>query len=301
MSNHADVSQTGYVEVWQGIEEHLSRFDLIICDLWGVMHDGVNLHPEAEKAIRRARNNGVKTVFLSNAPRPREFIRRHLIDMGLANDLTDFVVTSGGLARDEVRDHFSGANLYHMGPESDHNTIEGLPVSFVDHPDKADVVLATGLDFSDPEQHRALLTVSANKKTPFLCANPDRIVHVGDKLFYCAGIVADLYEEMGGSVKWYGKPMPYSFNACLKEVGMQNVPKERVLMIGDSMQTDIAGAAGVGFNSLLIASGIHRQELLPFTDMGIDKLSNEQFGEALDIKPDFSSYRPTALMRSLKI
>jgi HAD superfamily hydrolase (TIGR01459 family) len=301
MSEYFNPVDNEYIEVWQGIEEHLGRFDLIICDLWGVMHDGVNLHREAEKAISCARHAGVRTVFLSNAPRPREFVRQHLIEMGLDKGLTDFVVTSGGLARDEVRDHFSGANLYHMGPESDHNTIEGLPVSFVDHPDKADVIFATGLDFSMPEQHRDWLMMAAGRNTPLLCANPDRIVHVGDKLFYCAGIIADLYEEMQGPVKWYGKPMPYAFNACLKEVGKAEVSADRVLMIGDSMQTDIAGAVGVGFKSLLVTSGIHRQDLMQFTDGGCEKLSSEKFHQALNIKPNRQGYVPTALIRDLKV
>ncbi len=279
MPNPANNACAGHIEIWQGIEEHLDRFDLIICDLWGVMHDGISLHSSAAFAIQCARKVGLKTVFLSNAPRPREYVRQHLIQMGLEAHLTDFIVTSGGLARDEVRENFSGSKLYHMGPDSDHNTIEGLPVSLVDHPSKADVILATDLDYSNIDDHRNLLKEAALKNTLFLCANPDRVVHVGNKLFYCAGAVADLYESMGGDVKWYGKPMPGAFTACLSEVGMPNIRKDRVLMIGDSMKTDITGACDTGIKSLLIAGGIHRNELNAIVDQSLsgDSVSVEVF------------------------
>lgn len=295
-----------HIELWAGIEKHLGRFDLIICDLWGVMHDGLKLHTDAEAAIECARNAGVKTVFLSNAPRPRDYVRQHLTDMGLNQDLTDLVVTSGGLARDEVRDHFSGSNLYHIGPKSDHNTIEGLPVTLVDHPDKADVILATDLDFPDIERHRDYLQKAAANHIPFLCANPDRVVHVGQHLYYCAGAIADLYEAMGGTVRWYGKPVAQSFQACLKEVGMMDVAADRVLMIGDSLKTDITGAINVGFESLLITNGIHRGELSALTDnLTVDTITEKEFdsalGEAALVKNEAGeTVRPTAIAASLQ-
>jgi len=244
-----------------GLQFLAADLKLIICDLWGVMHNGESPYVSSIHAIQSARRAGLQTVFLSNAPRPRGHVRDHLIAMGVPEALTDFVVTSGGLARDEVRAKFSGSKLYHMGPASDHNTIEGLPVDLVDHPDDAEVILATDLDFPRVEDHRPWLAGAASRKVPFLCANPDRVVHVGDKLYLCAGSVADLYARMGGDVHWFGKPTPYSLLSCLGECGMAaDTDPQTILMIGDSLQTDMAGAAAAGCKGLFIAGGIHRQE-----------------------------------------
>jgi HAD superfamily hydrolase (TIGR01459 family) len=244
-----------------GLSEVASGLSLVICDLWGVMHDGIRLERGAVAAISEARAAGLETVFLSNAPRPRTYVREHLLSMGLPAPLADKVVTSGGLARDEVREDYAGARLYHLGPESDRNTVLGLPVEEVAHPDEAEVILATDLDFSDIEAHRHWLQRAAEKGVPFLCANPDRMVHVGEKLYACAGAVADLYSEMGGEVHWFGKPTAKALRSCLKEAAMpQDTPGERIIMIGDSLQTDMAGAKAAGYRGLFITGGIHRGE-----------------------------------------
>jgi len=245
-----------------GLRELSSKLDLIICDLWGVMHNGQSPYVAAIDAILAARRAGIKTVFLSNAPRPRSFVRTHLIDMGLPEDLTDIVVTSGGLARDEVRAKFAGKRLYHIGPATDQNTIEGLPVILVDQPDDAEVILATDLDFPRVEDHRPWLAGPVSRGVPLLCANPDRVVHVGEKLHLCAGSVADLYARMGGEVHWFGKPTAQALVACLVESGMaEDMDPSRILMIGDSLQTDMAGAAAAGYRGLFIAGGIHREDV----------------------------------------
>ncbi len=245
----------------KGLGALASDLKLIICDLWGVMHNGESPYVAAIDAIGQARRAGIQTVFLSNAPRPRAFVRQHLVDMGVPEALTDFVVTSGGLARDEVRTQFQGKKLYHLGPQSDQNTIEGLPVDLVDRPDDADVILATDLDFHRVEDHRSWLAGAASRGVPFLCANPDRVVHVGDKLYLCAGSVADLYARMGGDVHWFGKPTAYALQSCLGECGMDaNTDPNNILMIGDSLQTDMAGAAAAGHKGLFIAGGIHRDD-----------------------------------------
>lgn len=244
--------------------EHLSELagsvDLVICDLWGVMHNGITANPAAVEALLRLRASGVASVFLSNAPRPRYHVRDMLIGMGVPDSLTDLIVTSGGLARDAVRSDYQDAKLYHLGPDSDHNTVEGLPVELVSHPDEADVILATDLDYGSIEKHRTLLSGARDRDVPLLCANPDRVVHVGEELYACAGAVADLYEEMGGIVRWFGKPTPEALHSCVSEAGITGVKADRVVMIGDSLQTDIAGAHAAGFRSLLIAGGIHRDD-----------------------------------------
>jgi len=245
-----------------GLRELADEIDLIICDLWGVMHNGESPYVAAIDAMQSARRAGIKSVFLSNAPRPRSFVRAHLVAMGVPAPLTDFIVTSGGLARDEVRAKFAGRRLYHIGPASDHNTIEGLPVELVEHPDEAELILATDLDFARVEDHRPWLAGAVSRGVPFLCANPDRVVHVGDTLHLCAGAVADLYERMGGDVHWFGKPTATALTSCFGECDMDaSVGNERVLMIGDSLQTDMAGAAAAGYRGLFISGGIHRDEI----------------------------------------
>jgi len=245
-----------------GLRELAPSLDLIICDLWGVMHNGESPYVAAIDAVLAARRAGIKSVFLSNAPRPRGFVRAHLVSMGMPEALTDLVVTSGGLARDEVREKFAGKRLYHLGPVTDHNTIAGLPVTLVNHPDEAEVILATDLDFPRVEDHRPWLAGPVSRGVPFLCANPDRVVHVGDRLHLCAGSVADLYGRMGGEVHWFGKPTASALTSCLAECGMdEDTDPDRVLMIGDSLQTDMAGAAATGYRGLFIAGGIHREDV----------------------------------------
>lgn len=259
----SDITETT-IPVWSGVSAVVGQFDLVIIDLWGVMHDGIRMHHGAVDAVERLRAQGVKTVFLSNAPRPRYHVRHHLESMGMPPSLTDLIVTSGGLARDYVRENGVGQRLYHLGPESDHNTIEGLPVTLVDQAGSADLILATDLDYYHVPDHAEMLRDPARRGVPFLCANPDRTVHVGDRLVPCAGAVADLYEELGGPVHWFGKPMASALQSCAGEAGLnlEALSSERILMIGDNIQTDVAGAHAAGFQSCLIASGIHRDLLM---------------------------------------
>lgn len=244
----------------KGLSGLFGQIDLVICDLWGVMHNGITANPAAIDALMRLRATGKASVFLSNAPRPRYHVREMLLGMGMPDQLTDLIVTSGGLARDAVRNDYTNAKLYHLGPDSDHNTVEGLPVDLVSNPDDAEVILATDLDYHDIEKHRPFLTKAHECGVPLLCANPDRVVHVGEKLYACAGAVADLYESIGGKVRWFGKPVASALRACLDEANLTNITANRIVMIGDSLQTDIAGAHAANFRSLLIAGGIHRDE-----------------------------------------
>ncbi len=279
-----------------GLSSLLDGIDLIICDIWGVLHDGLSLHQDAADALLQARTDGVQTVFLSNAPRPRHYVIDQLLNMGLPHSLTNKVVTSGGLARDDLRRNHQGHQVYHVGPKSDENTIEDLDIVQVDRPEDADVILATDLDFRDVEHHRDWLRPAAEKGVPFICANPDRIVHVGDRLIACAGAVADLYIEMGGPVVFYGKPEKASYLACFETAGLSiDTPANRVLMIGDSARTDIAGANALGYKSVLITGGIHRDGFAAQWAQGYGDLAAKQVLSA--IKP-FDEL-PTWLMRSL--
>ncbi|WND02868.1 TIGR01459 family HAD-type hydrolase [Temperatibacter marinus] len=249
-----------YVPVWDHLKPNLEGIKLVICDLWGVMHNGVELFPEAVAAIEGVRREAIETVFLTNAPKPASLIREQLNDKGLPIALQDNIMSSGAQARAYVREHYQGKSLYHMGPSMDHQAVEGLPVTVTEDIQKADLIFASGLDHSTVEAHDATLEIALRNKVPFLCANPDRVVHFGHKLWLCAGSIAEVYEGQGGETLWFGKPSEGAFQDCAKLAGMEEqiLPHE-VLVIGDSLLTDIAGAQRLGHKSLLITTGIHRK------------------------------------------
>lgn len=251
------------IPLHSGLSDLLDGIDLVISDLWGVLHDGLRLNPGACAALESARGAGVATVFLTNAPRPRWQVRDHLLAMGLNPTLADLVLSSGALARDEVRAHYDGARLYHMGPDSDQDTIDGLPVEQVATPEEADVILATDLDAMSLEDHRSHLAGPCARGVPLLCTNPDRVVHEGDRLILCAGAVGDLYADMGGPVLWYGKPRPEALHACVAAAGLTGMDPARALMVGDSLRTDVAGARAAGMRSLMVCGGLHRDDVAP--------------------------------------
>jgi len=280
------------VAYWSGLSDQVGDIDAIICDLWGVIHDGVQVDTAAVQAIVEARAAGIKTVFLTNAPRPRGAVRQQLQDLAVPDALLDEIVTSGGLARDVIRRDFAGKRMYHMGSLEDHHlTVAGLPAVLVDDLSDADVILATDIETMPLDAHRPLFAPLIARGVPFICANPDKIVHVGDQLIYCAGAAADIYEDMGGLVHWFGKPVPVSYTASLAQIGYDG-PLDRVLMIGDSLRTDITGANTLGLKSLLLSSGIHRDDLA-----GVEAdISADDFAQR--VAPQTAL--PTALMNGLK-
>ncbi|WP_374764467.1 TIGR01459 family HAD-type hydrolase [Yunchengibacter salinarum] len=253
----------GAIALHDSLQSALDNTDLVISDLWGVLHDGIRLTSGAAEALEAARARNIATVFLTNAPRPRWQVRDHLLAMGLNPSLADLVLSSGALARDVVRERYHGARLYHMGPDSDQDTIDGLPIQQVSSMEAAEVILATDLDAMPLEDHRSHLADACARGVPLLCTNPDRLVHEGDRLILCAGAVGDLYEEMGGTTLWFGKPRPEALMACLDAAGLTGLAPGRVLMVGDSLRTDVAGARAAGMRSLMVCGGLHRDDVRP--------------------------------------
>ena len=281
-----------------GVSSIIQGVEFVICDIWGVLHNGETVHEEAVQTLENMRAKGIQTVFLTNAPKPRQHVRTMLINMGVPSALCDNIVTSGGLARDEIRQSFKGTNLFHIGcPDFDQVTLEGLPVTIVNDVAAADVMLATGLNYETVEAHHAVLSVALDNGIALLCANPDRIVHVGEDIWICAGAVGEKYETMGGDVHWFGKPMIPAYEACIDEVGlnMEQVPPHKVLVVGDSLKTDIAGAKRSGYRSLLIAGGIHRDELLPL--MGGCHITKQAYRSAMQVD---GGMEPDAIMPQLR-
>lgn len=251
------------IPVWDGLHNKLDNISAVICDLWGVLHDGSQPHNEAVECLNNIRAAGIPVALLSNSPKPVDDVWRYLETLGIPRSVADVLITSGSLARRMIRSRHDGQKMYHLGPSvRDAVTLQGLPVEQVAAPIDADFILCTGLNFSTGEAHRALLAGAVEKNIPMICANPDRIVHVRDELQFCAGVVGDLYQSMGGTVLWAGKPSRYALHAAVEALGL-SCDDTSIIMIGDSLQTDIAGAVNAGYQGILIAGGIHRDDILP--------------------------------------
>ncbi len=249
------------IPILSSIEALGSRYRAWLVDIWGVMHNGHRAFPGAVAATRAFRAQGGIVVLLSNSPRPSPSVQEQLRRLGVPNDAYDATVTSGDLTRHELAKH-EGATVFHLGPERDLPIFHGLDVERGPHED-AELVVCSGLfddESEEPADYADLLRALAARQLPMICANPDRMVERGDRLLWCAGALAQLYEEQGGSVVYAGKPYAPIYHLALETIGTlvgERVPKDEVLAIGDGVNTDIAGATGIGIDSLFVASGLH--------------------------------------------
>jgi HAD superfamily hydrolase (TIGR01459 family) len=245
----------------------LARYDVLISDVWGVVHDGVLALDPACEALMRYREGGGTVVLLSNAPGPSEQIAGVLDEKRVPRAAWDRLVTSGDVTRALIAEtHLRKA--YHIGWHEDRAVFAGFDIELVGEAE-AEFVVATELnDYrrEQPEQYRPLLSRCAARGLPFICGNPDLVVHVGHDLLPCAGALATIYEELGGQVAWAGKPHRPAYDLALAAArearGGREVDPARVLVIGDAVRTDLAGAKMMGFDSLFIAGGIHRDETI---------------------------------------
>jgi HAD superfamily hydrolase (TIGR01459 family) len=240
-------------------------YDVVFADVWGVVHNGVAAFPEACDALTLFRAGGGTVILITNAPRPGEVVMRMLDRLGVARAAYDGIVSSGDLTRAVVAER-PGKTVFHLGPERDRSIFAGLDVAFADLA-AADYMVCSGL-FDDetetPESYRELLGAAARRNLFMVCANPDVVVERGEKLVYCAGALADLYATLGGEVLYAGKPHAPIYDAALARAGEVRgaLPaRARVLAIGDSVRTDLKGAAGFGIDCLFVTAGIHAEEL----------------------------------------
>ena len=251
--------------ILRGLSDIAGDYDAVICDVWGVLHNGREAFLPAADAMRRFRKERGPVVLLSNAPRLADGVEGLFDRVGLPRDFYDGIMTSGLAAREDLvrRTERSGTlPLFYLGPPRDNPLFEGLNISLT-RPEDAEVVLCTGFyddETETPEDYRAMLETFKARALPFLCANPDIVVQRGDKLIYCAGAIARLYESLGGDVVYYGKPYPPVFEKSLEKL-RKTAEFHRPLVIGDGIETDIAGANRVGVDALFIAGGIHAAEL----------------------------------------
>ena len=238
-------------------------YDVLLCDVWGVVHNGVTAFPHACDALMRARVRGAAVILITNAPRQSTVVARQLEKMHVPREIYDAIVSSGDVTR-AVIEARPGQSLFHLGPERDRSMFAGFKVAPLE---TADYVVCSGLDNDDvetPENYRARLETMLARKLFMVCANPDVVVERGDRLVYCAGSLADLYATMGGEVLYAGKPYRPIYDMALAKAQAaagRKVAASRVLAIGDSVRTDLKGARTAGVDFLFVTSGIHAEEL----------------------------------------
>ncbi len=240
-------------------------YDVLLCDVWGVVHNGIAALPEACDALMRARARGAVVVMITNAPRPREAVAGQLRHFHVPSETWDAIVSSGDVTR-RVVEARHGKSVHVIGPERDRPIFSGLNVKFAPL-ETADYVVCTGLlddDTETPDDYRERLQAMLARKLFMVCANPDVVVERGERLVYCAGAIADLYATMGGEVLYAGKPYRPIYDLALEraaEAAGREVPLSRVLAIGDSLRTDLKGARTAGVDFLFMTAGIHAEEL----------------------------------------
>ena len=238
--------------------------DILLCDVWGVIHNGVNPFQLSVEALKAARQRGQTVILITNSPRPAGGVIRQFETIGVDPDSWDDIVTSGDVTRQLVTE--GPKQIYFLGPERDIALVEGLDVELVS-PDAARAVLCTGLFDDETEQaedYRSMLESFRVRDLPFICANPDRMVERGDRLVPCAGALADLYVELGGETRIAGKPhAPIYREAMARARAIRgSADQARALAIGDGVHTDIRGALDNGFEAVFIARGIHANHYL---------------------------------------
>jgi HAD superfamily hydrolase (TIGR01459 family) len=240
-------------------------YDVVLSDVWGVVHNGVAAYPEAGQALARFREHGGTVILVSNSPRPGKPVTRQLDGFGVIRGAYDDVVTSGDVTRSVLGER-RGANVFHIGPERDLPIFEGLDLHFTDL-SAADCAVCSGLFDDETEtadDYRDLLGRLHARGLTMICANPDVVVERGDKLVYCAGAIADLYAAAGGAVVYTGKPYRPIYDLALAQAAaIRGAPVElsQVLAIGDSVRTDFKGALALGIDCLFVTAGIHAEEL----------------------------------------
>jgi HAD superfamily hydrolase (TIGR01459 family) len=249
------------IPILSSITELPSTCEAWIVDVWGVMHNGARAYAAASEACRRFRRGGGIVVLLSNAPRPFRAVEHQLAALGVDPQSYDGGLTSGDVTRG-LLEAWSGRSLLHIGPERDKGLFEGLTAR-LSTPDAAEAIVCSGLwddSRETPANYEALFEALAARRLPMLCANPDLVVERGDKLVYCAGALAALYAQKGADVLFAGKPhLPiyeHTF-AALDRLAGRALARERILAIGDGIDTDLLGAHRAGLRSVFIASAVH--------------------------------------------
>ena len=247
-----------------GLAELAPAYRALLCDVWGVVHDGVRAFPAAAEALVRYRATGGIVVLITNAARPKAAVAAMLDSFGVPREAYDDIVTSGDAARGVLAAR-PAARIFHLGPERGRAVYDGLPLTFADE-QSCDIISCTGLlddEAESPDDYRERLAALRARGVPMLCANPDIVTQRGAKLVWCAGALAERYRALGGETIMIGKPHPLVYELALERISAiagEAVPLQSVLAIGDALGTDVRGAIGQGLDLLFITDGIHADE-----------------------------------------
>eukprot|EP01037_Dinobryon_pediforme_P013424 gene13424-13538_t len=301
---------TNFTPLISGLQSVSARYDVILSDIWGVVHNGLAAYDEACAALAAFRRQGGTVVLITNAPRPCGPIFKQLDQFNVPRDAYDAIVTSGDVALALVAAKGTQP-FFHIGPQRDLALLEELSRRVAVMPphanlDKADYVLCTGLidddmapaDFASrplPPKIEEMLAAMKSRNLPMICANPDVIVHVGDKLYYCAGALGERYIAIGGKTTYSGKPYGPIYAEALRlaaEARGRDTAHAKVLAIGDAIRTDIAGASEQGIDVLMVTGGIHRDEMHEEAGTLDATLAEVFLADA--------SHRPTFMMDALR-
>ena len=246
------------------LSELLDRYDGLLCDIWGVLHNGDAAFSDAVDALCRARAFGRFVILITNAPRLSKDIYPQLARLGVPPESFDSIITSGDVTAQLIAKQ-PDAPLFHFGPERDNSILEGLTNPIVDHSDAKLCLLTGPLDdtIETTDIYHDLLEQMHENAVEMICANPDLVVRSGNRMVICAGSIAQRYAHLGGKVSFAGKPEPAIYEEALRRAASltgRDIPKSRLLAIGDGLATDIKGAADNGFDAYFIVGGIHASE-----------------------------------------
>jgi HAD superfamily hydrolase (TIGR01459 family) len=254
------------IPVLPGIAGIIDKYDAVILDVWGVLHDGAKPFPGVIDTLQQLKKRGTRSLVLSNAPRRAEPVSKRIAEVGIPRALYDHIHTSGEETwqhlkrRDDLFHAALGRVCYHIAPSRESDVLDGLDLERVDDIEAAEFIYNTGPWGWDEDvvRYEDMLQAALRRGLPMICANPDLVVHHLGRRAICAGAIAQRYEAIGGSVRWHGKPHAGVYKQALAKLGVAD-PK-RILAIGDSLRTDIAGANAAGIDAIVVAGGIHYEE-----------------------------------------
>ena len=257
-------------KIIKGLRTIYEKYDAFFVDLWGVMHNGIQLYPGAIEVLEKLYKLNRRFVLMSNAPRPSKSVERFLINLKMDKIFAKNIFTSGEAALRSLQKNLYGENFYHLGPKRDNSLFEGFEKNKKNLED-ADFILCTGfLDNQEESLNFYKDLLKNHTELKMICTNPDLTVLRGSKQEYCAGTLAAIFQEMGGEVIYFGKPYSEIYQFCIKN-------DEKILVIGDNIRTDIKGANNMNFDSLFITNGIHKNEFLNLSPQRYDKIL-EKYG-----------------------
>ena len=272
---------TESIESVTGLEAIGENYDALLVDAWGVLHDGQSCYPGVVECLQQLSRRHKPVIVLSNAARRHDAIERELLRVGITPELYHSVQSSGELTWQWLKSasnlNETGNSGYYLGPGRSQSLCDGLPVKWVDSLESADFVLNTGAPVGNPRDASALkplLEQMHNYRLPMLCANPDRVAIRAGEMGISAGAIAKLYQSLGARrIIYLGKPQPGLFELAMQV--LSRIKKSKVLMVGDAFETDIAGAANFGIDSLLISGGIHEAELTPLSTETVIRVAGQ--------------------------